>query len=285
MTCDLVRDGLDLLIYGELAADAEEAVEHHLSECPDCRTELAQRRAIHRLLQDESKTPDMPLLAACRRDLLMAVDSPAREPWWRSFVAWSWKPALATALAVGGFFGGRLSQPVAPMTAARVRNIETDHAGRIHIVIDETRSRSLRGNLGDEPIQRALLAASREESDPGLRAETIEILKGSMYSDEVRQALLHTLRHDTDPSVRLKALESLKPYAGQPDVRGALAQVLTSDANPAMRSQAIDLLTTRNAPSEVVSALQLLMRQEQDGSIRQRGQRLLQTMKASTETF
>ena len=287
MTCDRAREELPLMLFGDLSFDAEEALEKHLAECRECRSELGRHRAIHGLLLEDAAEPSTPLLAECRRDLSLSLQAreAARRPLWRSWFAWTWKPVLAAGRVAAGYFGARLTQGQGETAIARVRNIETGPAGRIHIVFDETRSRSLRGQLGDEPIQRALLAAARDESDPGLRAETIEILKGSTYSDEVRGALLHSLRHDTDPAVRLKALESLKPYAAQPEVRKALAQVLTADTNPVMRSQAIDLLTTSKVPSDVVTALQMLMRQEQDGSIRSRGERLLQAMKASTETF
>jgi hypothetical protein len=46
-------------------------------------------------------------------------------------------------------------------------------------VLDETRQRIVSGGLNDQKIRILLLAAAKDPSDPGLRAETVDILNGS----------------------------------------------------------------------------------------------------------
>ena len=94
-----------------------------------------------------------------------------------------------------------------------------------------------------QKIRGLLLSAAKDPSDPGLRAETVDILNSSAQSADVRDALIYALLHDQNAGVRLKAMEGLKPFAQQPEVRTAMTQVLLTDSNPGMRTQAIDLLT------------------------------------------
>ena len=96
----------------------------------------------------------------------------------------------------------------------------------MQIVLEETRQRTLSGDMDDDDIRKLLLRAARESSDPGVRVETMDLLKGQPQSQEVRRALLHALRQDANAGVRLKALDGLRPSAGDPDVRRALADVL-----------------------------------------------------------
>src|SRR5229473_2937789 len=156
--------------------------------------------------------------------------------------------------------------------------------GRVQIVLDETRQRVVSGRLDDVEIRALLLAAAKDPSDPGLRAETVNILNTGAQSADVRDALIYALRRDQNAGVRLKAMEGLKPFAREPEVRGALAQVLLSDSNPGLRTQAIDLLTAgpgENLDRRIVGTLQELMSREDNSYVRARSQRVLESMKAS----
>jgi anti-sigma factor RsiW len=177
--------------------------------------------------------------------------------------------------------------------AARVRNVEPSADGRVHIVLDETRQRIVSGGVDDLQIRALLITAAQDPSDPGLRAETVELLTPSAKSADVRAALVLALRRDQNAGVRMKAMEALKPFVNDPEVRGAVTQVLLSDANPGLRTQAIDLLTgsanasvDRNVDRQIVGTLQELMeRGEQQGYVRERCRRVLQAVNASLETY
>ena len=154
----------------------------------------------------------------------------------------------------------------------------------VHIAVDEVRRRMVTGSLQDPRIQELLLTAVREDSNPGIRVESIGMLKNSTDSEEVRSALLDALTHDPNAVVRLKAIEGLKSYAGNSAVRRTLANVLLKDDNPGVRVQAIDLLTTHHDDS-IVGVLQDVVQKEDNNYVRTRCRRLLEEMKASVGTY
>ena len=177
--------------------------------------------------------------------------------------------------------------------ASRVRDVKPSADGRVQLVLDETRQRIISGGVNDQQIRALLITAAKDPSDPGLRAETVDILTSSVQSADVRAALVFAVQRDPNAGVRMKAMEALKPFVNEPDVRGALTQVLLSDANPGLRTQAIDLLTgsanatvDRNVDRQIVGTLQeLIERGEQQGYVRERCRRVLQAVNASLETY
>ena len=307
MNCEAVRAELSLYVYGELSFDQEEALEQHLEQCAPCRLECDKERRLHVALDMTMEQPPPAVLAQCRRDLFAHLDSrnnarAVRPSLWQTIAgAFSWhaawlKPAGALALLAIGFFGGRLAQTQqqggealsarqpAEVMATRVRNVEPDSDGRVRIVFDETRQRTVSGAANDERIRALLLAAAQDQADPGLRVESVGLLQKESSDKEVRQALLQALERDNNPGVRMKALEGLRPYAGDAQVRRTLAQVLLRDDNAGLRTQAIDLLT-QHRQSDMVGVLQELMQKEENDYIRLRTQRALREMKASVDTF
>lgn len=313
MTCESVKASLPLLHYGELSFDEEERIELHLESCGGCREHLAKLGSIGRLFDDHRMEPSAAVLEANRAALRakLVAEGAARRN--RSSFAWSfggfrhwfdfewaslnWRPAGALALLALGFFGGRVADrlPLPGNTlsmagfsqdpvASMVRYVEPGQAGRVQIVVDETRQRIISGRLEDEPIRRLLVAAAKDSADPGLRGESMEILKSRPESAEIRGVLIYALQHDTNDGVRLKALEGLRRFASDPEVSRALAKVLLTDTNPGVRTQAIDLLT-QSRESQVVGVLQELMDREGNGYVRQRCQKALREMKASEVAY
>jgi hypothetical protein len=236
------------------------------------------------------------------------------------------KPAGAFALLAIGFMAARSAPGVLPNiaffngsgsgaaqmsltdpgTASRVRYVESVPDGRVQIVLDETRQRTVSGRMDDENIRGLLLTATRDPADPGLRAETMELLTSRVQGTDpgavqmaadVKAALIYAVRSDQNAGVRLKAMEGLKSFTGDAEVRAALSDVLLSDTNPAMRNQAIDLLmqglddagAARRADprafagpdARMVSLFEELMkREEKNPYVRQRSQRALELVNA-----
>jgi hypothetical protein len=305
MNCELARNQFSLFLYGELSFDDEEALEQHIEACKACSEALEHERALHGALQEEALEPSAGMLAQCRQQLhaeLGAVRPAGRQSWlgWLNALAFPapvFRFAGAAALIALGFFGARVTNTsflsgtganlagvrVDPV-AARVRYVEPDANGRLQIVVDETRQRVISGRIEDDAIRRLMLNAMRESADPGLRAESVELLKNTADQAEVRQALLYALQHDANPGVRLKALEGLKPFAADLEARRVLSRVLLSDDNPGVRTQAIDLLVQSKRP-ELASVLQKVLQKEDNTYVRQRSQRALREMNASIETF
>jgi hypothetical protein len=317
-SCEAVRLQFAMLLYGELSFDEEESVDRHLESCAGCRAALERERQLHAAFDQVQVEPPASLLWESRRGLqeAMAAQAPVpRRGWWDQFVdalmlrpatGGGWlRPAGAMALLTIGFMGARYVPALGPQVAGmslgdtgaqRVRSVEPSANGGIQIVLDETRQRTVSGQLDDQNIRVLLLSAAKDPSDPGLRYETVGILNDRAQAAEVRDTLIYALQHDENAGVRLKAMDGLRPFAVQPEVRKALTGVLLSDGNPGMRTQAIDLLTQGVGEStgsasgtaldrDVIGTLQELMNRENNAYVRQRGERVLQLVNASQETY
>jgi hypothetical protein len=304
MKCAEIIDQFTLYSYGEVSPDMEEQIEAHLAECSGCKAEFAKHRAFMEMLDQRPVEADGALLTACRADLRRQLASEAGgkahgwNGWFDSLRNFSnfhipfRVPVGALALVAVGFFAARytpqrfggvqagLGQPM----FSTVKSIQPSDSGHVQIAVDEVQRRVVSGGLDDPRIQRLLLDAVHEESNPGVRVESIGILQNSGDSEQVRQALIDSATHDPDAGVRLKAIEGLKQFGGDAAVRKALANVLLKDDNAGVRVQAIDLLTTHHDDS-LVGVLQDVMQKEDDGYIRIRCRDLLQAMKASVGTY
>jgi hypothetical protein len=308
LNCAAARNQFALLLYGELSFDEEERVDSHLDVCAECRAAFEREKVLQAAMDAVEVRPSPALLNRCREDLSELLSSARRADskpgWWEQFASSfkiNWlRPAGAMALLAIGFFGAKMTpmlnfgnsvdfQSMGLVGDSRVRNVEPQPDGSVRIVLDETRQRSISGTLNDQNIRALLVAAAKDPSDdPGLRAETVEILVPGAGSSDVREALVFALANDQNAGVRLKAMDGLKAYAHDPAVQGALAQVLLRDANAGMRTQAIDLLTTGPATDldrRVVGAMQELMGREDNTYVRERCQRMLELIKASSEIY
>ncbi len=305
MKCEEAIKNLPLFLYGELSFEEEERLETHIDECPDCRGALARSKALFKSVDAAETIPSQALLDQCRADLhvRLARVEPERAGFWsklrdgftvRFHFAGFAQAGGAVAMLILGFVAARLTPAsllnpwqsagiVEPVTS-RVRYVEPGASGHVQIVVDETRQRVLSGRVEDQAIQRLLLTAAKDSSDPGLRVESVDLLKNRSQSSEVRQALLYALQHDSNAGVRLKALDGLKDFAEDPETRQALTQVLLKDNNPGVRTQVIDLLIPHHN-NAMVGALQELMMKEDNDYIRMRCQNALREMNASVETY
>ena len=310
MNCEWVRTAIPLYFYGELPPEQEERMEDHLAGCEACRREMERQQTLASALDRREMAAPEGLLAECREDLMAAVArnqapaghsvqphaGPSIREGFRALMAGLRglrQPIGAVALVAFGYFSAQLagrvpragrSEAGAEPVVSRVRSVLPDASGRVQIALDEVRPRVVSGRLEDQNIQRLLMAAAREENNPGVRVESVDLLKGHAGSAEVRVALLNAVAHDENPGVRLKALEGLKSFAGDAQVRKTLAQVLLRDENPGVRIQAIDMLTASRDDS-MVGVLQSLVERENNSYVRLRCEKALQDMHASIGTF
>lgn len=296
MSCQRYEELLTLYLYGELTSAEEESVEAHCAVCAVCQSALARERAFHAAV-DRSE-PELPalLLPSCRRELsaVLAASAAPRLDWRARLTSWfgatGWKPVTAMALVLCGFFAGRVGQRTvtpelpADMVVTRVRDVNAQAEGRVRLVLEETRQRTIDGALDDNRIKGLLLAAAQDPADAGLRFGSVDFLRQHAAGLDVRRVLMSVLERDPNPGVRLKAMEGLRPYANDPDVRRLFAQSLESDDNPGIRTQAVDLLI-QHGQKDVVDVLQRLMLREDNGYIRSRSRRALEAINASVETF
>ena len=309
MNCPEAIREIPFYCYGELSGEIEEKLEAHLAACEDCTAEWKLHRTFLETLDSRETDAETISIGQCRASLHRALESESALQ--RGRPVWNpggWLEALrnlsqfhiplrvpvgALALVALGWFGARYAPEKfggiraglgsEPMFSS-VRSVEPDGSGRIQISVDDVSRRVVSGTAGDPRIQGLLLSAVREESNPGIRVESIGILKDRAGSEEVRQALLDTVSHDPNAGVRLKALEGLKAYAGDAAVRKTLASVLLKDDNPGVRVQAIDLLTSRRDDA-LVGVLQQIIEKEDNTYVKTRCRNMLQEMKASVGTY
>jgi hypothetical protein len=307
MSCEAVRHDIPLYHYGELSPQDEERLEEHVNACPDCAAELERRRVFFSALDAREQEPPAELLAECRRDLMRSIRQQAvpvrkRGPWAlirESLGAFGatlprWRQPLgALALVALGFFSARFLQTnprngqagVSPeLLMSNVRSVQQDPSGVVRIAFDETRRRVVSGPLEDSRVQQLLMAAMRQDTNPGVRVETMSVLKDNPTPSGLREVLVYALKNDPNPGVRLKAIESLRSFATEEAVRRALAQALIGDDNPGVRIQAIDLLVQQKDDS-MVGVLQDLVNRENNQYIRMRMVKALEEMNASVGTF
>ncbi len=304
MSCNWIRESIPLYFYGELAPDEEERLESHLAGCEPCRGELERYRTLAAALARREAPVPPEMLAECRHDLMRSIyRAPAHAPrpgaWvffregfaalFGSFARYR-QPIGAVALLALGFFSARLTmqKPSAPLPAndvvySSIRSVQPAADGRVQIALDETRRRVISGSLEDTRIRGLLLAAVREEDNPAVRVESVDVLKRLPVQD-VRGALVAVLANDANPAVRLKAVDALKPYTTDSEVRKALMLALVNDENAGVRIQCIDLLVVRPDGS-MVGALQDLVQRESNSYVRLKCERALRDMNASVGTF
>jgi hypothetical protein len=315
MDCAQVRMHFALLLYGELSFDEEERVDAHLDGCSPCRLELERQKSLHAAFDEFAIEPPASLLRECRADLAAAMRQGlgprmAKLDWWERLRGYLGggallRPAAAFALLLVGFVGARLLPNVGDgifagtiFTGAnqaglsRVSDVEAQADGSVRIVVDQIQRRTITGGLDDQQIRTRLLDAVRDPNNPGLRADSVDLLSRRAQSAEIRTELAYLVVHDQNDGVRLKAMEGLKPWVTDPEVRGALSQALLGDANPGVRTQAIDLLIQGPAENSVpnldratIGMLQQLMSQERNASVRQRAGKVLELMNASAEIY
>jgi len=306
MKCAEVVEQFPLYSYGEVSPEVEERIEAHLAACVECARGFAQHRSFMEALDRREGPDEAVLLTACRLDfrqqLAAATSTVKRAPGWTGWLESLRNlagfhipfriPVGALALVAVGFFAARYTPEkfggiraglTEPMFSS-VKSIQPGDSGKVQIAVDDVQRRVVTGGMDDPRIQQLLLAAVREEANPGLRVESIGMLQNSAESQEIRQALIDTLTHDPNAGVRLKALQGLKQYAGDASVRKALANVLLKDDNAGVRGQAIDLLTAHHDDS-IAGILQDVMQKEDDDYIRIRCRDLLEAMKASVGTY
>jgi hypothetical protein len=310
--CEEARGRFALLLYGELSFDEEEQVESHLDGCTECRAALERQKVLHDALDGVAVTPSPALLTRCREDLTQLLGHEKGASGWTSSRAHSWwrqmtggwnvqflRPMTAMALLAVGFFaakvtpglnfpGGVASMGLGGFGGAQVRNVATEPDGRLRIVVNETRERTISGSREDRQIRDLLMAAAKEGTDPGLRAQTVTILVGDADASDVREALAFAMANDENTNVRLKAMEGLERFTSDPVVQNALAHVLLNDPNSGIRTRAIDALDERQGQElnrQMVGALQELMSREDDQDVRERARRMLLSIKASDGTY
>jgi hypothetical protein len=303
MNCDWVKANITLYVYDEVADDSRYELEQHVARCGACAAELETMRAFRKSMSAAPQLEPTPnLLAASRMRLQEALETAEQHRGWRLLDPMAWlrqmkfSPALAAALLIVGFAGGiGTAWRIVPRTpnldrATAVQPAEASIAGireitqvpgsdQVEIKYDTTVPQKLEGSLNDQRIQQLLLFAARNNYNPGVRQDSVNLLSLKPDEAHIRRTLESSLLYDTNPGVRLKALESLAPYVKEDTgVRDAILQALQNDTNPGVRAEAIHFLGPVRADGSVRLVLHKLASEDRSEFIRQQASRVLASL-------
>jgi hypothetical protein len=305
MKCEWVQQNIVLFVYDELPDDARFELEQHVSRCTGCAAELESAK---RFRADFSRVPvqdpNPSFLAASRMKLQETLESAEQGAWWHRFifdpVAWlqqiRFAPALAAAIFIVGFAGGigatykmvrgRVTEvgsggstgfvPVQASVGAIQSVSQQPGSNQVTIKYDAVSPQVRTGSLNEPDIQQLLLYAARNNFNPGVRMDSVDLLTQRPTDTHVREALIYALRYDSNTGVRLKALDGLGAYVkGDVQVRDAVLESLMSDANPGIRVEALRLLEPVRCDSSVRIVLQRLAAKDENRYIRSQARTLL----------
>jgi hypothetical protein len=306
MNCELTKQNIVFYVYDELADDVRYEMEQHLGRCAACAREL---EAARRFRAEMSSAPNAQLepspnfLTASRMRLQEALETTEQRRGWLSWafdpMAWlhqvRFAPALAAAIFIFGFAGGVIATfqagggrgpgvtsgsnppPATEASIAGIREIAQEPgSNKVKISFDRLQPASLEGSVEDPKIQQLLLYAARNQTNSGVRVNSIDLLSQQSDDSRVREALVFALRYDKNPGVRLKALDGLQAYVKDDTrVRDAIIEALLHDSNSGVRTQAIRMLQQVKADSTVRGAFNHLAKEDQNEFIRKEARRVL----------
>lgn len=302
MNCNWVQQNVVLYVYDELADDARHELEQHIARCRDCAAEVESTRKFRaEFAQFPSQEPSPSFLAASRMRLQEALETAEQGGWWSRLVFdpvhWlnqvRFAPALAAAIFIIGFAGGIAAtykikpQEIAGGTAtpgqAQLGSVsgvdsisQEPGSNQVTVKYQTVSPQEAHGSLSDSNIQQLLLYAARNNFNPGVRLNSVDLLTQQPANTHVREALLYAMRYDSNTGIRLKALDSLGPYVKDDvQVRDAMLESLMSDANPGVRIEALRLLEPARGDSSVRIVLQRLAEKDENRYIRSRARTLV----------
>jgi len=319
LSSELLRQRILLYLYGELGLHERQQVERLRREDPTFSALFDQEEAFLLAIGDPAADTDAEaILGDCREDLALAifgerVPAPGRSLLGRAMQRLRdlasdvaarplvWQPAAAAALLVVGFLAGRGSwvavtiHDLSPAPAAAnvrplsggaiVAGVETVHLdpsrGQVQIVLEERRI--VTGDAED-PVIRAMLMDTAQQSHAGARLASLEALQRHAADGDVRRILLRAMLKDQNVGVRLRALDAVRAHAGERDVRDALVQMLRTEDLPGMRIHAIQILG-EHPGRDLAGALQELVEREDNPFVVQESERILDVLDASMERF
>ena len=302
MKCEWAKQNIVFYVYDELPDDARYELEQHAARCKACAAEVdALKQMRSEFMQSAVEDPSPTLLAASRMRLQEALESAEQGGWWSRLVfdpvQWlnqiRFAPALSAAIFIIVFAGGigatykmvRTNPAIdnaspAPAQLASISGIssisEQPGSNQITVKYDTVSPQEAHGSLNDPNIQQLLLYAARNNFNPGVRMDSVNLLTKQPSNQHVREALLYALRYDSNTGVRLKALDGLGPYVKDDvQVRDAMLESLMSDANPGVRIEALHLLEPVRADSSVRIVLQRLAAKDDNRFIRSQARSMI----------
>ncbi len=299
--CEAAHEQMMLLVYGELPDGSANSLEHHLSSCADCRSELQAVRGVAATMALHAvQEPSPNLLARTRIRLAEALDQAPRATWlmrWRRGVRANLNlvrtaPVAAAVLLFAGVglggYGGYLLHPgllsprprpppaaATPMIAEVNSVAQQPKSGLVKVDYEKLVPDSVQGSPDDPFIQKLLVAGTRNQVNGAVQNGAVRALADACShgqacdQEDVRHALMVALRYDPDAAVRHKALSVLEPYVAEDThVRDAVLESVLDDRDPGVRSAALGMLQPVRPDSSVQQVLHTVAAQDGNPHLR-----------------
>ena len=312
MKCEMVRDNIVLMHYGELPDELAGEMEQHLGGCEDCRRELNAMRAMDEVLAALpvlEPSPNFVVQSRMRLDEELDLIPPhgwmtrLRSNWFRWIGNVQSAPALATLLVGLGFLAGnftyryqvaRAPKPKAPVIVTNANSgaiadvtgiVQTPNSELVQVNYNRVVPETIEGSLDEPEIRKLLMMGMNAGATNGVRADSVALLaheceaghRCNTGDEGIRNALLVSLRYDKSPSVRLKALGGLQRYVGEDQrVRDGVLEALMNDQSAQVRTAAISLLVPVQSDSSVRQVLRTVSTQDANPYIRTASYQALQ---------
>jgi HEAT repeats/Putative zinc-finger len=311
MNCEWVKQNAFLYAYDELADDQRFEFEQHVGRCAACAEETKALQSLRNVMSTAPMLEPSPsLLADSRMKLQEQLELAQQERGWKRWFfdpfammkTMKFSPALAAVVLMVGFVGGAgvaykmatrngrpdggtianvtTPAPTTDASIAGIREIQQDpNSNKVSITYDTLTPQTIQGNVNDARIQQLLLYAARNNTNTGVRLNSVDLLTKQPEDAKIREALEASLRYDPNPGVRMKALSALTPYVkGDSTVRDVVLEVLLHDTNPGVRSLALQTLEPVRADSAVRMELQYLADKDKDQAIKRQAHAMVATM-------
>lgn len=308
MNCQWVKDNAFLFAYDELPDDQRFEFEQHVNRCSGCADEVKALRGLRDAMSAAPVLePSASLLASARMRLQEQLEIAQQDRGWKRWFydpfsmlgQMKFSPALASVLLMFGFaLGGGVmykmthnpivgpdrpnvdASPANLASIAGVREVQQDPStNKVSIKYDTLQPQTYEGNINDQRIQQLLLYAARNNTNSGIRLNSIDALTKQPEDSKIREALIASLRFDNNTGVRLKTLEALGPYVKDDVVvRNAVVEALLHDNNPGVRSLALQMLQPVKADGTVRMTLQFLSEKDKDQAIRRQSRAMLASL-------
>ena len=246
MNCDNVKEQLPEWLNEQLPESERNLLENHLTQCPDCRQELAAARQLWQRMasvRSPEPRPEMRARFYAMLDTYKKVEQVQHRPSLRREPQQAMRLAYSVLLVGVGVAVGYWMQYQRTPTLAYKQQIDT-----LSTQVAEMRQMMMLSLLENPSATERLRAVSFTKEITDVDARVID-------------ALLTTLNNDPNVNVRLVTLEALAELADDARVREGLVHSLTKQESPLVQVALADVMVQLQEKKSI-RPLRQLLRQE-----------------------
>lgn len=264
MNCDQLKKIIPDILLNDLDDQIEEAVQAHLSLCPDCKQEVGKLTAIWEkfgAIPEEKPSPELRLRF---ETMLEAYKQGSHQKHskrsWRDVINlwlekwWPKQPIIqfATAallLVFGIVIGSRL-------------NVLKTQNGEMQQLRAEVQN-----------MRRTVAISLLKQQSPTERLHGVSLsYQLEQPNSEILTTLMHTLNYDPNVNVRLATVDALYLFSNKPMIRDGLVESLEKQTSPLVQIAIIDLLVEIREKRSILVLRQLIEDNHLNSQVRERAE-------------